>query len=470
MKYAKFFKNAAVVSLGGLFAKGIGALYRIPLANLLGGYGEGLYHMAYPLFCLMLTFSSSGVPAVVARTVAAERAAGRQGETLLPAMRVFALLGALASLAMCLLARPVAQLQGDEGLVGCYLALAPAVLPVALIAVLRGWWQGQGEMTPSALSAIVEQLVKAGAGLLLASRFPDDPARAARAALFAVTLSEICALAVLLMRTRERRVMLPVRRNHGSVLFVSALPAMVNAALLPTSQMADSVLVVRLLAGRTARAVHLYGLYAGSALSLVSLPASLCSGIVAAAVPSVAACMARSEEEARRRALFVLLVTFALALPCAAGLLVFAPLAVRRLFPALSAPDAALLVRLLRLMSVSAAALAAVDTLSACLTAMGRAGCAACAMLCALAVKTALQVVLIGGTPLGITGAAIAAQSCYLVAFFLDLFYTVRKKREIRHAAYHRNGNKEGGADAGCARRTPLRGRRVRAHRNASLG
>ena len=62
MKHLKFFKNAAVISIGGLLAKGIGALYRIPLANLLGGYGEGLYHMAYPLFCLMLTFSSAGIP------------------------------------------------------------------------------------------------------------------------------------------------------------------------------------------------------------------------------------------------------------------------------------------------------------------------------------------------------------------------------------------------------------------------
>ena len=50
-KYFGFLKNAAIVSLGGLAAKAIGVVYRIPLANFLGGYGAGLYQMAYPLFC-----------------------------------------------------------------------------------------------------------------------------------------------------------------------------------------------------------------------------------------------------------------------------------------------------------------------------------------------------------------------------------------------------------------------------------
>ena len=62
LRRARFLKNAAVISLGGLFAKVIGVFYRIPLANLLGGYGMGLYQMAYPLFCLLLTFSSAGIP------------------------------------------------------------------------------------------------------------------------------------------------------------------------------------------------------------------------------------------------------------------------------------------------------------------------------------------------------------------------------------------------------------------------
>ena len=264
MKHAVFFRHVAVVSLGGLIAKGIGALYRIPLANLLGGYGMGLYQMAYPLFCLMLTFSSAGVPAALARTVAAERAAGKDSGTLKTALRLFAIPGLLGTALMCLLAPAVARWQGDGGLVGCYLALAPAVLLVALVAVLRGYYQGKSDMLPTALSEIVEQIVKAGAGLAFASRFAGDPVRAAQAALLAVTVSELFALFFLAARARgEGRVRLgkrlSVRRPADMGVFFAALPVMAAAALLPLSHMLDSVVIVRLLSRHTAEAVSLYG-------------------------------------------------------------------------------------------------------------------------------------------------------------------------------------------------------------------
>ncbi len=473
--FGHFLKNAAVVSLGGLAAKAIGVVYRIPLANMLGGYGAGLYQMAYPLFCLMLTFSSVGIPAVVARAVAAECAAGRSGQSVLrAALKLFALLGLGGAAMLGALALPVSALQGERALAQCYLALAPAVLFVALIAVLRGYWQGRGVMSPTALSEVVEQGVKVGAGLLFAARFPD-PVSAARGALFAVTVSEAVALLFLLLFPREKERFLRVRRTETGTLLFAALPVMASAALLPLSQMLDSVLIVRLLARHTSRAVSLYGLFAGSALSLVNLPATLCSGLAAASVPSIAACFAGGErEKGRERAMTALLLCLGLALPCAVVLFAFAPLAVRLLYPALPAGDAALLVRLLRLSSVSAATLAAVDLLAACLTAMGLAKRAALSMLLAVLVKAGLQLLLVGNASYGILGAAVAANGCYLVAFFLDLFYTVKdkksQKRMGQHDHDHRSRGREGGRDEARARRAREGGPRPRAHGGASVG
>ena len=474
--FGHFLKNAAVVSLGGLAAKAIGVVYRIPLANMLGGYGAGLYQMAYPLFCLMLTFSSVGIPAVVARAVAAECAAGRSGQSVLrAALKLFALLGLGGAAMLGALALPVSALQGERALAQCYLALAPAVLFVALIAVLRGYWQGRGVMSPTALSEVVEQGVKVGAGLLFAARFPHDPVSAARGALFAVTVSEAVALLFLLLFPREKERFLRVRRTETGTLLFAALPVMASAALLPLSQMLDSVLIVRLLACHTSRAVSLYGLFAGSALSLVNLPATLCSGLAAASVPSIAACFAGGErEKGRERAMTALLLCLGLALPCAVVLFAFAPLAVRLLYPALPAGDAALLVRLLRLSSVSAATLAAVDLLAACLTAMGLAKRAALSMLLAVLVKAGLQLLLVGNASYGILGAAVAANGCYLVAFFLDLFYTVKdkksQKRMGQHDHDHRSRGREGGRDEARARRAREGGPRPRAHGGASVG
>ncbi len=459
MRTSKYLRGAAVLTAGSLLAKVVGAFYRIPLTNLLGGYGTGLYQMAYPLFCLFLTLSSTGVPVALSRVIARETARGEEdGATAKVALRLFALLGAAGTAMMLLLAPAMSALQGERNLLACYAMLAPAVFFVALLSVFRGYFQGRGEMAPTAVSELVEQLVKAGCGLLFAYRYASDPARAAALTLLAVAISEVVACAVMALRfkgathVRRRRLKKPAARD----LWEAVLPVMAAACILPLSHTADSVLLVRLLRG-TQSAVAQYGLFAGAATSLVSLASTACYGLGAGAVPAVSEACARGEEgEAKKRAAEALLFTLLLSLPCALVLLFFARPIVELLFPALERGDAMLLCRLVRVSSVSAALLAATDTLAACLAGMGRAKYAARSMLVAVSVKFFLEVLLVGDPRLGILGAAIASDACYLIAFLLDLRYTVKKHKEGKIYDHSRRYG-----DA--ARRTDVRGQ-TRAH------
>lgn len=448
-----FLKNAAYLSAAGLAAKAIGAFYRIPLFSAVGGYGMGLYQMAYPLFCVLLTFSSAGIPAALSRLIAQERARGAENaSTLHVSLRLFAVLGIAGTFAMCLLSPWMARLQGDRGLTLCYFALAPSVFLVALIAVLRGYFQGKNDMIPTAVSELVEQIVKAGAGLLLASRFPGDPQRAVAAALFGVTLSELAALAFLAVRRRAERVpvRLEARRASSSAILFAVLPVMAATSLLPLSQTVDSVVIVKLLSRFTPRAVTLYGLYAGGAAALVNLPVSVVYGLAAASVPAVAeATAAGDSREGRRRALFALGVTVLLSSLAAVGLLLFADLAVSILYPALSGEDARTLVLLLRLCALSAVTLSGTDTLAACLTGMGKARRAAGSMLVAVLAKLGLQFVLIGPA-FGVAGAAVAANGCYLIAFLLDLVYTVKKDKRRKGYDHSRRSRRREGRSRHC--------------------
>ena len=446
LKKNDFLKSAAVLSLGGILAKGIGALYRIPLTGLLGGYGMGLYHMAYPLFCVLLTFSSAGIPSALSRMIARETATGRgSAPTLKTALKLFALLGLCGTALMCLFAPYMSAMQGDGGLTACYLALAPSVFLVALIAVFRGYFQGKNNMAPTAVSELVEEVVKSCLGLYFAYRYANTPARAVAFCLLAVTLSELCALFYLFMRAgREReRHTLAAGKVYATDIFFSALPVMAATSLLPLSQPVDSVLLVRLLRAHAENAVSLYGLYSGAALSLVSLPATICYGLAAASVPAVSRAVARGNaEDGKTRALSSLFLTLLLSAPCALGLFFFARPVVSLLYGGLAPAEADVLVMLLKTVSVSAVSLAGVDTLAACLTGMGRAKKAALSMLVAVCVKFALEFALVPEFSVG--GAAIAANVCYLVAFFLDLYYTVKKKRVKKYDHGHRIGNKEG--------------------------
>ena len=464
MKHANFLKNAAVISLGAFAAKAIGAVYRISLTGMLGSYGTGLYQMAYPLFVLLLTFSSSGIPSALARMIARDRARGAGESAIFGALRLFALLGAVGSLLMCALSPLMSAAQGERDLMRCYLALAPSVFLVALIAALRGYFQGRGEMSPTAFSEIVEQLIKAAAGLFL-SRLANSPAEAAQCALWAVTLSELCALFYLGMRFRgTRRSKLLLRERSSFSVLSAALPVMAAAALLPLSRMADSVVVVRLLSRVSPRAVSLYGLLSGAASSLSALPATLCCGVVAATVPAVSQSVSGGDEEGgRRRAMYALSLTLLLSVPLSAALAVFARPVVSLLYPALSAGDKSTLVSLLRLLALSSAFLAGADTLSASLTGMGRAKSAALSMGIAVFVKLCLQFLLIGGR-LGVMGAALAETVCFPVAFFLDLMYTVRKKKVKQYDHGDRIGNGRRRAHPVGAQSAPGSGRSACAH------
>ena len=427
MRHAKFLRGAAVMTGGFLLAKAIGAVYRISLTGILGSYGMGLYQMAYPLFLLFLTCTSAGIPSALSRVVAAESARGGAATGhMKTALRLFALAGLTGSILMSLFALVMSRLQQEQNLTACYLALSPSVFLCALISVLRGYFQGKNNMFPTALSEVLEQAVKAGFGFL-AAQTAKSPVDGAVLALVGVSLSELVSLAYLMQKYRGERKIKTLRKVKAHTLLYSVLPAMAAASLLPLSRTIDSILVVQLMTRYTRRAVALYGLFTGSVMSLVDLPASLAGGFVAAAIPFVSLSASKGDGEgAKKKAALALLFTFALSVPCAIVLFFCASPIARLLYGNLSESDLKTVVALMRLSSVSAVSLAAVNTLAASLTGMGRAKHAACSMLVAILVKFILQWVLVSNPALSVGGAAIASNACYLVAFLLDSIYTWR--------------------------------------------
>ena len=70
MKNRVFFNGAIILVVFNLVGKIIGSVYRITLATVLGGTGMGQYQLVFPLYCLMLTLSTSGVPVSISKMVA----------------------------------------------------------------------------------------------------------------------------------------------------------------------------------------------------------------------------------------------------------------------------------------------------------------------------------------------------------------------------------------------------------------
>ena len=432
-----FIKGAAWIAAGGFVAKVIGALYRIPLTNLIGGKGLGLYQLVYPVYCLLLTVSATGIPSSIAKLTAERIARGENDRAVLKtAMKLFVLIGLTGSLVMALVAPWLAKMQGSEGVLSGYYALAPSVLLVSAISVFRGWFQGRNHMFPTALSEVTEQLVKVGVGLPLAYFFRNDVEKAVVYLLLAVSVSELVTLVMMaVLYRREKR---GEMGNEGgrvemkSVLRLS-IPVTLGSILLPLSGLLDSVLAPRLLSAYASDAVTVLGLFSGGAVTVVNLPVSVCYGIAAASVPRVA----MVTEGRRRRVLSSLGLTLLVGGGSALGLYLFAEPAAKIIFRSLEGEELETLIGLIKAFSVSAMTLSAVQTLSACLTAQGKPQYAAISMALAMLVKTALYVFWLRDPTISVFGLAYATNIAYAVAFFLNLLYNLRVATPNRGPGNH---------------------------------
>ena len=423
-------KGAATIAVGGLVAKVIGAVYRIPLTNLVGGEGIGLYQLVYPFYCLLLTVSATGIPSSIAALTARKCAAGEDVKPLFrTCMRLFLTIGAVLTVVMVGMAALLAKAQGEIRLTSGYYALAPSVFLVSAISVFRGYFQGQNKMFPTACSEIIEQVVKVGVGLCAAYYFRADVYQAVTALLLAVTVSE--AVACLFLWIRFHRIPAPIKspkkgeRVGAFGILRLSIPVTLSACFIPLFGLLDSVLIVRLLNAYEENAVALYGLFSGGAVTVINLPVSVCYGVAAASVPNLSAAVNRGER-GRKNLLYALGVTFAVSLLAAVGIYYFADRAVGILFRSLSGGEKQTLVRLVKLFAVSAITLSCTQTLSACLTALGKPTRAAVAMLLGMLVKTALNILLLRKPEYGIYGAALAASGGYAVAFLFDALFAFR--------------------------------------------
>ena len=169
-KKQSFLGGAAVLAFGIVAVKIIGAVFKIPLRNILGEGGSADFSNAYNIYATLLTVSTAGLPVALSKLVSESYALGRTRQahrTFRVSLSVFLVLG-VASFALMwwgsdLLAGFLNNPRAAYGI----RALAPAVVCVGCLSAFRGYAQGRQYMTPTAVSQIIEALCKLMLGLAL---------------------------------------------------------------------------------------------------------------------------------------------------------------------------------------------------------------------------------------------------------------------------------------------------------------
>ena len=204
-KQNTFFGGAAILAVGIMVVKVIGMFYKIPLLNIIGEQGSADFGNAYNIYAVLLTISTAGLPVAVSKLVSEANATGRQNQVrrvFRLSLALFLTLGVLSFLIMSFGSAQLAGLMNDDQAAPGIRALAPAVICVGCLSAFRGYAQGHGNMTPTAVSQIIEALCKLVVGLGLAYwlvKAGADQSHAAAGAITGVTVGTIVALAYMLL-------------------------------------------------------------------------------------------------------------------------------------------------------------------------------------------------------------------------------------------------------------------------------
>ncbi|MGN0701420.1 MAG: polysaccharide biosynthesis C-terminal domain-containing protein [Oscillospiraceae bacterium] len=171
MTEKNYIKNTIILFASMLITKIVGALFKIPLMNLLGGTGMGYFSTAYGLYSPVFALTAAGIPTVITRITARSLARGDLSEAYnikKTAMALFSVIGLCGTLTVALLAKPFSKhIAGSPQSFAAILCISPAVMICCVACVVRGYYEGLSDVMPSAAASAAEACSRAVFGLAL---------------------------------------------------------------------------------------------------------------------------------------------------------------------------------------------------------------------------------------------------------------------------------------------------------------
>ena len=279
-KNSGFLLQGAILAAAAVIAKIIGAAYKIPLTNILGDEGMGFYGYAFEVYAIALILSSFSLPLAVSKLVSA-RVAKKEYKNAMAIFKgsiLFAIgVGLLAALVVFFGADFFAdKVMASAPSAYALRVLAPGLFIVAVMGVVRGYFQGLGSMIPTAISQVIEQIVNAIVSILGASYLLKVGAEAAKSknspllepsygaaggTLGAVAGAFVSLLFVLFVLYAYKGVMKrQLKRDHGTsvesygniykVLLFTIAPVIISTSVYNINQILDQVMFSKIMAAQ----------------------------------------------------------------------------------------------------------------------------------------------------------------------------------------------------------------------------
>ena len=314
-----FLVQGMILASAGIITKIIGVIYRIPLINIMGDQGQGYYGIAFEIYSLALLLTSYSLPLAVSKLVSARVSKGerRNAFKVFKSALIFALvsgllIGLIVFFGADFIATKIMAMGPSQYALR---VLAPCLLVVAIMGVVRGYFQGLGTMIPTAVSQILEQIVNAIVSVVGASYLFEfgkkaaeakgkeylGPAYAAAGGTLGTFVGAVSGLLFLLfvlfiyrkiIRKQLRRDHTTYQEEYGTIfpiLLMTIIPVILSTAVYQSTKILDAGIFSNIMSKE--KYETLWGMYTGKFNTLVNVPLAIANAIGASVIPSLTAAM-----------------------------------------------------------------------------------------------------------------------------------------------------------------------------------
>lgn len=469
LKKQSFIKGSVILIASALISKAIGALFKIPLTNILGGVGMSSFSCAYGLFLPVYAVTANGLTSAVAK-LTAESCAEKNYKNIKKirniSLLIFSAIGIIGTAAIALLAKPFSEKAAacPDGWLSV-LVISPAVLFGCITAVYRGSCEGMSNMYPTAISQVIEAIVKFVAGLGLSFFVLNNPEKvmpylpentdivtaAAAAAVLGISLSTLAGTLFMYIFSVD----FDKYKNNKSPetsktifkkIFKIFIPVALGAAVTNLTSIIDLTTIIRCLdkAVKTSPeyfaenfpyietvsiSEFFYGSFSGLAITIFNLVPSVTNMFGKGILPALSESFTiKDKASVKLLSQNVIKATAFIAVPSGLGIFALSRPILEFLFPdrtgecTVSAPSLAIL-------GIAVIFLALSIPMFSCFQAAGKADIPVKLMLVGVAVKLMGNLCLIPIPQINVSGAALSTLLCYAVIFVLCVIFYIRTSK-----------------------------------------
>lgn len=443
MKEQSTSKGFAILSAATLLTKVLSLVYNPFLVWVLGSTrGFGIYSATYQIYVFIYVLTNTGIPSAISKLIS-EYMAVKNYRSAIKTFRISRTLliglGILMAIIMFLFAAPITSTMGFPEAKNSVLALCPALIFTAMGSAYRGYFQGRGNMKPTAISQVLEQIINTIFSLLFAFIFiKKGIVQGVAGATVGTTLGALASSLFLMAIYEKNRHELKVRNAVNTIKHTNkqimrkiikySVPITVSIGVANAGTLIDTTNTVsRLKVGgfSSVAAQSLSGSY-GLFITLIGVPIAIISALAVNILPAVSRAVALNDKRlVKRKINFALRVCFLIAIPSAVGLTVLSKQIYMLLY--YNRPGYQLLIYgtiILVLMS-----LAQIQT--SILQGLGKIYTVTIYSIIGIILKISINYVLIVRPKINIYGAIVGSVIGFLIPILLNTIY-IRKKLRIK--------------------------------------